>query len=212
MAANTTSWGGSFNTSFLTDGDVIAMGGEQRAESALVINLEGRDGDVFDVRVNGQRRGYAVAGTASIIPLAPFEQYRVSLNPAGETLYSFDERERIVTLYPGNVVALDYEAIPLQLLFGRLVLNGQPLHGASLNGGLYPGKSDDLGIFQLEARSDIGHLQVELPNGWLCQLPVSTLEKGYVLQMGTLELNEFDCAPVLEGQLAVTQRPEVKQE
>ncbi|WP_066015942.1 TcfC E-set like domain-containing protein [Endozoicomonas atrinae] len=209
--SNTTSWGGSMSTSFLTDGDVFALGGEERAESALVVNLDGRPGDVFDVKVNGQRRGYAIAGSPSIIALSPYEQYRVSLSPAGETLYSFDEREKTVTLYPGNVVTLDYEAIPLQLLFGRLLFNGQPLEGARINGGLYPGSTDDIGMFQLETRSDVGNLQVELDNGWLCQLPVQPLDAGYVLQMGTIDLSDAQCAPLLEGQLAITKRDDIDQ-
>ena len=204
--SSTTSWGGSLSTSFLTDGNVIAMGGDQSAESALVINLDGREGDVFDVRVNGQRRGYAVAGRPSVIPLTPFEEYRVSLSSTGETLYSFDERDKSITLYPGNVVTLDYEAIPLQLLFGRLLFNGEPLDGARINGGLYPGNTDDIGMFQLETRTDIDRLQIELDNGWICQLPVTPLEEGYILQLGTVELKSADCTPLLEGQLAVTKR------
>ncbi|MGB1271090.1 MAG: hypothetical protein ACPG5T_03370, partial [Endozoicomonas sp.] len=207
---NVTSWGGSLSTSFLTDGDVIAMGGEQRAESALVVNLQGREGDVFDVKVNGQRRGYAIAGTPSIIALSPFEQYRVTLSPAGETLYSFDEREKSVTLYPGNVVTLDYEAVPLQLLFGRLLFNGEPLDGARINGGLYLGSTDDIGMFQLETRSDVGALQIELKNGWICQLPVEPLESGYVLQVGSVDLKNTECTPVLEGQLAISKRDDLE--
>ncbi|MGI9277105.1 MAG: TcfC E-set like domain-containing protein [Endozoicomonas sp.] len=206
VESSTTSWGGSLSTSFLTDGNVIAMGGEQRAESAVVINLDGRQGDIFDVRVNGQRRGYAVAGKPSVIPLSPFDSYRVSLSPAGETLYSFDERDKNVTLYPGNVVILDYEAVPLQLLFGRFLFNGEPLDGARINGGLYPGNTDDIGMFQLETRTDIEQLQIELDNGWVCQLPVDSLQEGYVLRMGTVELEEADCSPLLDGQLAVTKR------
>ncbi|USE37017.1 TcfC E-set like domain-containing protein [Endozoicomonas sp. SCSIO W0465] len=209
--SNTTSWGGSMSTSFLTDGDVFALGGEERAESALVVNLDGRPGDVFDVKVNGQRRGYAIAGSPSIIALSPYKQYRVSLSPAGETLYSFDEREKNVTLYPGNVMTLNYEAIPLQLLFGRLLFNGQPLKGARINGGLYPGSTDGIGMFQLETRSDVGNLQVELNNGWLCQLPVKPLDAGYVLQMGTIDLADAQCGPLLEGQLAISKRREAEQ-
>ncbi len=202
----TTNWGGSMSTSFLTDGEVFALGGEDRSESALVVNLEGRSGDVFDVRVNGQRRGYAVAGSPSIIGLSPYDQYRVTLSPAGETLYSFDEREKVATLYPGNVVTLDYQAIPLQLLFGRLLFNGQPLTGARIEGGLLPGITDDIGMFQVEARSDVGSLQVELESGMLCPLLVKEMEEGYVLQMGTIDLADTECTSVLEGQLAVSER------
>ena len=205
-AGNNTSYSGSLSTSFLTDGEVVAMGGEQRAESALVINLDGRKGDIFDVKVNGQRRGYAVAGKPSVIALSPFQRYRVSLSPSGNTLYNFDERHRFVTLYPGNVVTLDYEAIPLQLLFGRLLFNGEPVMDARILGGLYATSTDDIGMFQLESRSDLAHLKIELDNGWICQLPVTPDEENYVLQMGTIELADTQCLPVLEGELALSQR------
>ena len=50
------------------------------------------------MHVNGIRRGYAVVGESSVIMLSPYEQYAVSLSAAGETLYQYDERERLVTL------------------------------------------------------------------------------------------------------------------
>ena len=202
----TTSWGGSMSTSFLTDGEMFALGGEQRSESAVVVNLDGRPGDLFNVEVNGQRRGYAVAGSPSIIGLSPYDQYQVSLSPAGETLYSFDEREKVVTLYPGNVITLDYEAIPLHLVFGRLLFRGAPLEGARIEGGLLPASTDDIGMFQLEIRADVSTLQVALDNGWLCSLPVQPLEDGYVLQMGTIDLANAECSSALDGQLAISQR------
>ena len=203
-----TSYSGSFSTSLLTDGDVVAIGGEQSAESAVVVNVDGRDGDVFDVKINGSRRGYAVAGQASVIPLNPFEQYDITLSPSGNTFYSFDESQRSFTLYPGNVVTLDYEAIALQLLFGRLLLNGEPLNGARISGGLYSASTDDIGLFQLESRSDVSELQVELENGWLCTLGIPANEKNNVLRMGTIDLADAECAPQLEGQLAISKRKE----
>ena len=190
---STTSWAGSMSSSFLTDGEVFAVGGEDSADSAIVINLDGREGDVFDVKINDQRRGYAVAGTPSIVSLPPFEQYRVTLSPAGTTLYSFDEREKQVTLYPGNVVTLDYQAIPLQLLFGRLLFNGEPVKSASLVGGSYPGSTDAMGMFQLESKADIKTIQVDMENDWVCQLSIPEVDDSYIVQMGTVELSSDQC-------------------
>ena len=203
---STTSWAGSMSTSFLTDGDIFAMGGEDSADSAIVVNLDGRDGDVFDVAINDQRQGYAVAGTPSVVALPPFEQYRVTLSPAGTAMYSFDEREKQVTLYPGNVVTLNYEATPLQLLFGRLVFNGQPVQNANLVGGTYPSTTDAIGMFQLESKAGVQRIQVEMENGLVCQMPVAAVDDSYVLQMGTIDLADAECTPVLEGQLAVGKR------
>ena len=199
-ANSTTSWAGSMSTSFLTDGEVFAMGGEDSGDSAVVVNLDGRDGDIFDVMVNDQRRGYAVAGTPSIVALPSFEQYRVTLNPAGTTLYSFDERERQVTLYPGNVVTLDYQATPLQLLFGRLTFNGEPVQNANLVGGSYPSTTDGIGMFQLESTADIKTIRVEMENDWVCEMPIPEAGDSYIVQMGTISLADGDCTLVSEGQ------------
>ena len=201
---STTSWAGSMSTSFLTDGEVFAVGGEDSGDSAIIVNLEGRDGDVFDVEINSQRRGYAVAGKPSVVALPPFEQYRVTLSPAGTAMYSFDEREKQVTLYPGNVVTLDYEAIPLQLLFGRLTFNGEPVQNANLVGGSYPSTTDGIGMFQLESKADIKTIRVEMENDWVCQLPIPEAGDSYIVQMGTVELSGSQCQLVQEEQLVLS--------
>ena len=199
----TTSYSASFRSSFMTDGEHVALGGEQSAESALMVNVTGSEGDVFDVTVNGQRRGYAVVGRPSLVPLPPYEQYTVSISPAGTALYDFDERERKVTLYPGNVVSLEYDAVALQLLFGRLLFNGEPVYGARIKGGLYPTDSDDYGLFQLELRSDKNTVDVVLDDGQVCKLPVPEKQQGNVLRMGTIELAQSDCAiPAPELEIA----------
>ncbi len=202
---STTSWAGGMSTSFLTDGNVIAMGGERPAESALVVNMDARPGDVFDVNVNGRRQGYAVAGRSSVVTLPAFNEYRVSLRPSGDTLYNFDEREQNVTLYPGNVVTLDYQATPLQLLFGRLMFNGQSVENARVRGGIYPGGTDSFGMFQVESSADIKTLDVEMSNGMVCQLPIPTADDSYVVQLGTVELANGTCQPAQQDSSLLSQ-------
>jgi len=103
-------------------------------------------------------------------------------------------------------VTLDYAAIPLRLLFGRLMLQGRPLADVRINGGLTPSLTDDLGLFQLESRDDTKALFVEPGNGWRCRLPLSDdSSTGYVLQMGTIHLEDADCEQLVEGHLAVGQ-------
>ncbi|WP_330924231.1 TcfC E-set like domain-containing protein [Candidatus Sororendozoicomonas aggregata] len=200
---DTTSYSASLRSSFMTNGKQIALGGEQSAESALMVNVNGTDGDVFDVNINGQRQGYAVVGRPSLVPLPPYEQYTVSVSPAGEAMYDFDERERSITLYPGNVVSLDYDAVALQLLFGRLMMHGQPLTFAKITGGLYPADSDDVGLFQLELRADKKVIDVELQNGQVCSLPVPDTQEGNILRMGTIEMSgQYCAAPAPEMDIA----------
>ena len=201
-----TSYSASFSTSFLTDGTHHTLGGERPAESAVVVNVNGNEGDVFDVNIDGQRRSHAVAGRPSVIPLLPYRQYRISVHSGASTLYDLDERERTITLYPGNVVSMSYDAVALKLLFGRLMLGGEPVIDARISGGLYPARSSDQGLFQLESRVDNDNIHVELDNGWLCHVPVPVSDSGYVQQMGSIDLSSADCAPLTEGSLASNQK------
>lgn len=47
---------------------------------------------------------------------------------------------------------------------------------------------------------------MELEKGLLCPQPVKNIDKGYVLQMGSIDLADAECTSVLEGQLAVSKR------
>ena len=189
----TTSYSGSLKSSFMTDGNHIAIGGEQTADSALMINVTGKDGDVFDVNVNGRRRGYAVVGRSSLVPVRSYNQYIVSISPAGSALYDFDEREQEVTLYPGNVVSLDYNAVALQLMFGRLLYNGKAVSGAHIKGGVYAASTDDVGLFQLEVNADKKVVDVVLDDGRTCKLAIPEGNEDNIIHMGTIDLTESDC-------------------
>ncbi|WP_067516284.1 TcfC E-set like domain-containing protein [Endozoicomonas ascidiicola] len=192
-----TAWSVNLSSRLLTNGNMLAVGGEDLTESALVVNVTGRNGDVFDVKVNQARRSYAVVGKPSVITLPPYEQYQISLSPAGKTLYLFDEREKNVTLYPGNVVTLDYQATPLLLVYGRLLLNGKPLSNAAIRAGDNTGDTDDLGLFQLEVPATVKSLNIAFDKAAdikaHCQLPLTVPDTGYLLQLGSLDLADYGC-------------------
>ena len=190
-----TSYSASFSTSVLTNGDVVALGGEDRADSAVVVLVNGVSGDQFDVRVNGQRRGYAVAGRPSVISLSPYEQYRVTVSAPKSRLYDFDEQVNEVTLYPGNVSTLALDATPVQLIFGRLMKNGQPVTDARIEGGLMPGSTDDFGLYQLDTKADQNKVEVVLSDGSICQVAIpESAKKQDIVRMGTRELLPEMCS------------------
>ncbi|KEI72026.1 TcfC E-set like domain-containing protein [Endozoicomonas elysicola] len=201
--ARTGFYSASFHSSLLANQSAIAVGGERLEDSALVIKVNqqeelGRNKDtsgnaVFDVRVDGYRRGYAVADKPSVVQLPAYHQYQVTLNPAGSSLYELNELERNVTLYPGNVVTLTFEATPLRLWFGRLVLQGEPLAGARIQGGLYQTATDEFGLFQVEAPADRKTLTVELHDGQICYLGLPANQDNAIQQMGTVNLDTVGC-------------------
>ena len=198
-----TSYSLNMGTSLMTDGSVFSVGGKGRAQSAVVINIDGREGDRFDVLVDGQRITYAVVGQPSVVGLSPFRQYQISVRPAGTAMYGFDEKTETVTLYPGNVVRLDVETVALQLAFGRIMFNGTAGKNARITGGMTPISVDDYGLFQVEMPLTTESLNIEMDNGWLCKVPLPEEREDNILRLGTINLSEAQCQPILEGQLAV---------
>ncbi len=191
--SSATSYSASFSSSVLTNGEIVAVGGEDRSESAVVVMVNGLPGDQFDVRVNGQRRGYAVAGRPSVISLSPYEQYRITVTAPKGRLYDFDERIHEVTLYPGNVMTLELEAIPMQLVFGRFTLHGKPVVGARIEGGRVPVRTDDLGLYQVDIPFDKQKMVVQLPSGEICKVTITRKQKD-IVRMGTRALENEYCA------------------
>ena len=198
-----TSYSLNMGTSFMTNGDYISLGGQDRNQSAVVVYVDGRSGDRFDVLVNGRRETYAVVGQPTLVSLSPYRQYRISLKPAGTALYRFDEKVQEVTLYPGNVVPMNVEAVPLQLAFGRILFNNSTNVGARITGGLAPITVDEYGLFQLELPANTPELRVELDNGWACRINLPADSGENILRLGTVKLSEANCQPWIEGELAL---------
>ncbi len=200
-----TSYSLNMGTSLMVNSDYVSVGGEDRAQSAVVVYIEGRDGDRFDVIVDGRRETYAVVGQPTLIPLTPYEQYRISLKPAGTAMYRFDEKIQEVTLYPGNVVRMEVEALPLRLAFGRILFTGFGETGGRITGGMAPVTLDEYGLFQLEIQANTPELRVELDNGWACRIQLPKDSGEDILRLGTVKLSETDCQPWLDGELAISQ-------
>lgn len=173
--SSNTSYSASLATSITANKDVIAFGGESQSRSAVVINVEGAQlSEQFDVFVNNQRRGYALGGKASIIHLSPFNTYKVRIRPQQSgSLYAFDEREYEVTLYPGNITALDYEVKQVLVVYGRARLSdGNWLSHASVQGGEGLAVSDEFGLFQADVSSDTTELTFR-KKGQECSIPLT---------------------------------------
>ena len=188
-SSSTSTYSASLSTSLIANQDVIAFGGETQTSTAVVVNVEGADMDErFDVYVDNQRRGYALGGKPSVIHLSAFDTYKVTIRPEGSGLYSFDEKSYEVTLYPGNVAALDFSVQSVQIVYGRVRLpNGDWLSNASVRGGEGLAVSDGYGLFQAEVSSDTEQL-VFNRRGKQCVVDLSPGENNSdVVNLGVVE-------------------------
>ncbi len=170
-----TSYSASLTSSLTANKNVVAFGGESQSRSAVVVNVDGADLDErFDVYVNNQRRGYALGGKPSIIHLSPYDSYKIRIRPSQSgSLFSLDEREYEVTLYPGNIAALDYEVKKVLVVYGRVKLaNGSWLKHAAVQGGEGLAVVDEFGVFQAEISSETTEL-IFRKKGQECFVPVA---------------------------------------
>ncbi|MDZ7685205.1 MAG: CS1-pili formation C-terminal domain-containing protein [Gammaproteobacteria bacterium] len=156
------SYSGNFYTSMIANAQTVAIGARQQGQSAVVLDIEGAEKDAyFDVEINGMRRGTAPIGEKTVIGLTPFDTYEVSLQPRGSAIVDFEQRPRRATLYPGNVVTMEWSVARVVVAFGQIVRpDGDPVADAVIEGVIGLATTDEFGVFQAEFSSDTETLTV----------------------------------------------------
>lgn len=177
-----------FETTLAARGGTISLQGRQQTESVVIVGVDspGTKGR-FEVLVNDAPMGQVRAGGKVAMTLNPYRQYDVRVRPAGDELLQYDSTEKRVSLFPGSVARLDWQAQPVIAMFGRIIgPDGHPLANTSLTlpGGI--GKTDDNGYFEIEAPADVT-IKATLPGGTTCSIPVPRGEvRDGFLRLGTL--------------------------
>jgi hypothetical protein len=185
---STNFYNGNLSTSFIVAKDQIAIGGKEQNQAAVVIDLRGDAGDsFFDIIVNGGRMGTARAGTKTVLSLRPFESYAIRLNVRGNDFVYFDDKEHKVTLYPGNVVTLDWQADKVNIIFGRIQDSaGQPVANGLLKGVAGLATTDEFGVFQAEIIESVTEFQVQT-RGALCTVKLPEIDaRNGIASVGNL--------------------------
>lgn len=186
---NTTRVNGNAATSFVVNDQSAALGGKEQNQAAVIIDLKGSAEDVFfDVLVNGGRHATARPGKKTLLSLRPFETYRISLRARGQQFVYFDDREYDVTLYPGNVVKLGWEADVVNIVFGRIKdQHGQPIANALLKGVSGVATTDSYGLFQAEVKQSLKTIAIEtITQQCQLELPEYQVRRG-IATLGTLQ-------------------------
>lgn len=156
----------------------VAIGGNRRNSAGVMIDLESivADSLSFVVVTNGIERAKIDAGKSRFIALQPYETYQILLSPRGETLVNFDNRPRIVTLYPGNIKNLAWQINSVKVVIMQVLdKQNQPVANARLEGFKGYAKTDDLGWIQLRLEKS-GELNLVDLNGNECRINIMVEE------------------------------------
>ena len=180
--SDVTRYSGNFATSIAAGAGSVAYGGADVSASGIIVQLSGAAPKlVVDVLVDGAPVARLRANQSAPIFLPPYRVYQVTVLPVGGPAIDFDDRDRRVSLFPGNVQTLVWKVVPVMAVFARAVdAAGRPIADAAITGAREPAETDDQGYFQVEV--GVGAtLALHPASGGDCQirLPSEAPKSGY---------------------------------
>lgn len=201
FSADTLEFSGMLASSFASSSRRTALGNGRPAQSAFLARVEGAsDADEFEVLVDGSPRARIRGGQSQLVPVAPYSTYDVELRAIGSSLINIERVKHSKTVYPGNVIDLDWNAKRVYIAIGKLLdASGEPIANALLKNVEGLALTDAAGYFQAEIDIAVETLTVQR-QGQTCSLPISMTpqENISVVNLGELscgmETDEFPAA------------------
>jgi outer membrane usher protein FimD/PapC len=155
---------GRVSTSISATASNIYIGGSKSSNAGFIVNVKGekRDDSFFDIIVNKRVVGRTTTEKPVFIALSPFQTYVIDLLPTGGALMTLAGSKQKKTLYPGNVIDIEWEAIEFLILFGRVVdAQGQPISQGLVNNIKSLALTDEEGYLQAEISSKTEELVIK---------------------------------------------------
>lgn len=174
---------GNIQSGFVIGGGAYKIGIARPGEAVVLADLStagGADGNDpssgYRIRVDSQPTGFVRAGQRTAVGLPAYGSYQIELAPENAPSYELDNRSQTVTLYPGNVVRLQFDASRQYTLFGQLVdAGGQSLVQATVRVGDDTTQTDQFGYFVLTGEIT-ERLDIRTEDGGSCApIPVANL-------------------------------------
>lgn len=159
--------------SLVTKQGKTALGGGNNELAAVVVDIDGFLPDArFQILVDGRVAGYTRVGQPGVVSLRPYQTYKIQVQPTGDAIYNYDQSMHQVSLYPGNVERLTFQAHSVQVVVGQAVFaDGTPVANGRITTDEGYGATDANGWFQLEVR-DLAPIPVQYAQGEYCALPL----------------------------------------
>ena len=165
-----------FRSGFAFGPNAAVLGARDMEQSAIVVSVNSSaPGAEFEVLVDEVVRGRIRTGRRLPLFVPAYRSYKVRLVPTAASAVSYDAGTREVTLYPGSVRSLAWEAEPYVTVFAQAVsLAGIPIANALVETAKSVAKTDANGYFQIDVRAnDV----ITLAKGRAtCRLPLPGLQ------------------------------------
>ncbi|MEM7400406.1 MAG: TcfC E-set like domain-containing protein [Pseudomonadota bacterium] len=181
---------GNQNTNLLTNDGQIAFGGERNTNSGVILDIKGQNkNEPFEIYVDGQPKGTAKVGKKTVLALAAFKTYNISIRSNSDELLHFDEGINKVTLYPGNVETLVYVVNPITVLITRVnLIDGTPASRLRIENAIGYAVTDQDGWLQAEISGN-DPLKLTKSGNLACTIELPELE----IKNGVAFIDELIC-------------------
>ena len=147
----------------------VAMSGGKSGLAGVMIDL-GRGDQPVDIEIDDRSITPDTAAGKALLLLEPYREYKVAIRPRGDRLMQVKTDRSHVTLYPGNVAKLDWQAVPVFVVVGQAVLPDERSVGPSRITNLPEfSATDESGWFQVELAS-MQVLELKRGNGSKCRI------------------------------------------
>jgi len=155
---------------------VASWGGRDLDQSALVVSVTGdAPGATFEVLVDDAVRGRVKTGERLSLFVPGYRAYKVRLVLSGSAPVSFDTAAREVTLYPGNVRSLVWQAQSYFTLFAQAIsARGAPIANALVQTAKGVAETDSNGYFQIDLRHD-DPITIATAEGTACRVRLGSV-------------------------------------
>lgn len=154
----------------------MAWGGRDLEQSALIVSVAGdAPAATFDVLVDDVVRGRVKTGERLSLFVPGYRAYKVRLALSASRPVSFDSAAREVTLYPGNVRSLVWQAQSYFTLFAQAISgSGAPIANALVQTTKGVAETDSNGYFQIDLRHD-DPITIATAEGAACRVKLGSV-------------------------------------
>lgn len=177
-----TQFSASLNTAVVVGQGGVRLNSGGNGDAMVVIHVDSDEPDAaFEVLVDNRPMGTSRDGKDLTLTLPSYRAYAIRIRGKGQMLTDYDAKARQVSLYPGNVVWLDWRSRPVIAVFGRLIgPDGGTLVHAEITAGGDLAQSDEQGHFLIQTGQN-ATLTVRTRSGLVCKVTLGSIKpaSGY---------------------------------
>ena len=123
-----------------------------------------------------------------LVPVSPYAVCNVEIQSVGDTLVTTDNRTYRETVYPGNIINLNWSTRVINIALAQLIdVNGDTIDDAVILNAVGTAMTDENGYVQAEIDHNTNTLEV-IKGSSRCEASfVNPKTESLVIQLGTLE-------------------------